>query len=128
MRARLHLRLIGALLVPALVASGAAQGMLLIRCGTTTRMSCCCPKEPPPPAGATVRAEKRQCCAVAAIPQGSKGAMRDQAVPAFDPPVLVAIAGQQAASGPFVDRAWPVPRLDPPLARSLALANCALLI
>lgn len=128
MRARLHNRLIGALLVPALIASGAAQGMLLMRCGSATRMSCCCPKEQTPPPSSTIKGEKMRCCEIAAIPAGPAQAAHDQAAPTIQPPMLVAVVGAQPSFELVVDPVRQIPRLDPPPARSLVLANCALLI
>jgi hypothetical protein len=128
MRARFHSRLIGALLVPTLVVSGAAQGMLLMRCGPATRMSCCCPKEQTPPPVSTVKPEKMQCCDTAAIPAAPAQVAHEKAAPTIHPPMLVAILGAAPALEVSFDRARHVPHLDPSPARSLVLTNCALLI
>jgi hypothetical protein len=128
MRARLHIRLIGAFLLPALIASGAAQGMLLMRCGPAVRMSCCCPKEQAPAPVSTIKGEKLQCCDTVAIPAGPAQAAHEQAVSAVQPPTLVAVAGVATRFELLVDRVGRVPQLDPPPGPPLVLANCSLLI
>jgi hypothetical protein len=127
MWARLHIRLIGAFLLPALVASGAAQGMLLMRCGPAASMSCCCPKEQAPAPGSTIKGDSGECCNTVAIPAEPAQAAREQAVSAVQPPTLVALVGLSTMVE-RIDRVLNVPPLDPPPGPPLVLANCALLI
>ena len=127
MRARLHIRLIGAFLVPALVVSGAAQGMLLMRCGEDVRMSCCCPAEQPAP-DATVQADSARCCDTVAIPAAPSQAAHEVTAPTMQPQVVAVAAAAAWAGQVLVDRVREAPRLDPPPGLSPVLANCALLI
>lgn len=127
MRTRLQSRFIAALLAPALIASGAAQGMLLMRCGQQVRTSCCCPKGDAPPAAA-VKSAALQCCDTLAVPAAPAQATNDRAAVSPSGPVLVATAGEVASLHPVAGPALHVPRLDPPPGLSPILANCALLI
>lgn len=127
MRSRLHSRFIAALLAPALIASGAAQGMLLMRCGQQVRTSCCCPKGEAP-AAAAVKSAALQCCDTLAVPAAPAQATNDRAAVSPSGPVLVASAGEVASPHPVSGPPPRVPRLHPPPGPSPVLANCALLI
>src|SRR4051812_21903136 len=118
MRARLHRMLIGALLVPALVASGAVQGMLLMRCGPAMRVSCCCPGQKAQAPVSSIEPEKPKCCDTVAIPAGPVQAGHEQATPTPQPTPLVAVLGRTTAIEILADRARNVRRLDPPPGRS----------
>jgi hypothetical protein len=126
MRSRLHSKLVAALLAPALVVSGAAQGMLL-RCGPEVRASCCCPGKPAPPPSPVVAPATPQCCTIS-VPAAPPQARHDPSAIGAPLPMLVAAAADVApAHAVFVAVADP-PRLDPPPGLSPVLANCALLI
>jgi hypothetical protein len=127
MRASLPTRLVSALVVPALVASGAAQGMLLMRCGRVeARSSCCCPKSEVPAPSTTIAAGERQCCDAVAVP-GLESATHERFVASPTAPALAAVAPASAREL-FVESPQRIPRLDPPPGPSPVLANCALLI
>ena len=126
MRVRLHTNLIAILLAPALLASGAAQGLLSMRC-ETVRMSCCCPKAAPPASSATLAPDLSRCCEVTAVP-AAPAQNTERSVAAVSAPTLVAAIGPAQGALPAVERIRPVPSLDPPPGPSLLLANCALLI
>ena len=127
MRVRLHTNLIAILLAPALLASGAAQGLWFMRCGETVRMSCCCPKEATPASSATLAKDVSQCCETVAVP-AAPVQNTERSVAAVSAPTLVAAIGPAQSALPAVERIRQVPSLDPPPGPSLLLANCALLI
>ena len=127
MRARLHSKLIAALLAPLLLASGASQAMLLVRCGSTLRLSCCCPKQAPLAPSAALTGGMAQPCdrvAVPAAPAQEEGRL----TPIGSAPVLLARLAPTNSAGGAAERLPPIPRLDPPPGPSPVLANCALLI
>ena len=128
MRSRLQGRLVAALLAPALIASAAAQGLLLMRCGPAGRMSCCCPKTEAPPPAPTIAAEAARCCSTLAIPGAPSQATHENAVTSAPLPMLVAVAHEAPGLDLAVSRRGRAPSLDPPPGPSPVLANCALLI
>jgi len=67
MRLRLHRKLVAAF-VAALIASGGAQAMLLMRCGPAVSASGCCPGHQQQGRAATVVAQQRQCCEIRSLP------------------------------------------------------------
>jgi hypothetical protein len=124
MRSLLASRLVAALLVPALLASGAAQA-LAARCDGAV-MSCCAKKSEA--AARTVTGEAHRCCPVAAAPAGNEEA-RKTAVPPAPLPVLVAVIGPAVRVAPPAVQDRPdAPALDPPPGPDLVLSHCSLLI
>lgn len=130
MRGSLHSKLIAALVASALLASGAAQGLLFSRCGSTLRMSCCCPKEAPPAPSSTLTQSARQSCGKKIDAPSAPAQNVERVVPIVSAPILVAALGTFTGVGPVVvvEHLQQVPRLDPPPGLSPVLANCALLI
>ena len=124
MRSRFASRVLASLLVPALLASGAAQA-LAMRCDAAV-MSCCAKKSATPASAVTGPTHK--CCPEASAPAGQEAAQKT-AVPPPLAPVLVAVVGPVVRIAPRVaqERA-DVPALDPPEGPPLVLANCSLLI
>ena len=127
MRARFHSKLIAALLAPALLASGATQGLLLMRCGPTVSMSCCCPGQAPPPASTTVANDAGQSCAKIAVPSVPAPSAK-RVDPIGSEPILVAVLGSFMSTRLAVEHVGLIPRLDLRPGRSLVLANCSFLI
>ena len=128
MAGRLQSRIVAALVAPALVASGAAQGLLLMRCGQEVRVaaSCCCKHEQP--ASPTVAPAPARCCASVAVPASQAQVAADRAITSAPAPVLVALAVEPVfAASALAPRGSP-PRVEPPPSRSPVLSNCALLI
>ena len=127
MRARPLTKLIAILLAPAMLVMGAAQGLLLVRCGSTVRMSCCCPKDSPT-SDAPSMAPSEECCARLSIPNVPAQTTNSvaSAVPA---PALIAAVAPMVSVDLVVERIRPrTPHLDPPPIPSRVLANCAFLI
>lgn len=127
MRLRLHSKLIAALLAPVLIASGAAQGMMLVRCGPAVRISCCC-LTGEVPSSPTIASAKAQCCDTLAIPSVPTTVATDRVVTTPPLPILVAALEEGTTLVHILERLRHVPRLVPSLGRSPILANCALLI
>jgi hypothetical protein len=128
MRSGLHGKVVAALLAPALIASGAAQGTLLMRCGPEARMSCCRPAGEAPPPSSTIAPGTPQCCAMSA-PGTPARATHDPASTTTAPaPMLIAVAAEVVRLDAASDPVRHAPRLDPPPGLSPLLANCALLI
>ena len=126
MRAHLNSKLIAALLAPALLASGAAQGLLFMRCGSAVRMSCCCPKEAPAAGSSSVTPGAWQSCGKLAVP--SVPAQNVERVPPIlSAPILFAL-GPSNGVLPLVEPVRQVPRLDPSPGPSPLQTGCALLI
>jgi len=122
-------RLVAALLAPVVLVSGAAQGLMLMRCGSsvTVSASCCCEKEDAPPAASTVREGKPGCCDRLALPTAPPQLEQRLAAPLASPIVAV-VTLPSAGVLDALHRELPVPRLDPPAAPSPLLTTCALLI
>ena len=124
MRWRFASQMVAALLVPALLASGAAQA-LVVRCDAAV-MSCCAKKTET--SGSAVTGQRHKCCPEASAPTQQEAAQKT-AVPPAPAPVLVAIAGPVVSITPrAVQERADVPALDPPEGPPLVLANCSLLI
>ncbi|HEY6911080.1 MAG TPA: hypothetical protein VI356_17005 [Myxococcales bacterium] len=126
MGSRLHSRVVVALLAPALVLSGAAQGVLL-PCAPDIRTSCCCPGKQAPPPSPMVAPATPQCCAVSA-PAAPPQARHDPSAISAPLPMLVAVAREVSPAHALFAVLPDAPRLDPPPGLSPVLANCALLI
>src|SRR5258708_5351108 len=94
MALRSHSKLLAALLLPAVLAMGAAQGLLFMRCGESVRMSCCCPHEDAPPPAAALTQAPKQCCDKLAVPNLPAQAHELATSPA-PAPVLVAVLGAE---------------------------------
>ena len=118
-------KLLRAILASALLFAAAAQGLSLMRCGSTLRMqSSCCAKDAPP-VGPQI-AGAHFCCDRFDIPVAPPGAdPRNIQLPA---PSQFAILAPQTAIEIARLRSLPVPRLDSWTGPPLALTNCALLI
>ena len=127
MTARLRSKLIAALLAPALLVSGAAQGLLFMRCGESVRMSCCCASEAPPEPSAAIDQAAPLCCSQLAVP--TVPARSDNTgAPVGAAPTLLALLTPATTIGPTVERGRVVPLLDPAPGPSLVLVHCAFLI
>lgn len=125
MRARLHSKLIAAMLAPVLLASSAAP-VSLVRCGPVLRMSCCCPAEAPGQTSSALTESPRQPCSILAV--RSIPAQDLRAAPTVSTPKLVAVGGPFASVWqPLVEPAR-VRRVELPPGTSVVLANCSLLI
>ena len=127
MPSALHSKIVAALLAPALLVAGGAQGLFFMRCGEQVGMSCCCPGEKAPPPASTLTPAKGLCCDTLAVPS-APAQVHEVAVSAVPAPVLVAVAvaPHPAVIGPRAAR--DAPSLDPPQPASIVLSNCALLI
>ncbi len=124
MRSRFASQIVAALLVPALLASGAAQA-LVVRCDAAV-MSCCAKKTET--SGSAVTGQRHECCPEASAPTQEQAAQKT-AVPPAPVPVLVAIVGPAVSvTPPVVQERADVPSVDPPPGPKLVLANCSLLI
>ena len=124
MRSRFASQIVASLLVPALLASGAAQA-LVVRCDAAA-MSCCAKKAET--SRSTVTGEAHKCCAEASAPSQQEAAQKT-AVPPAPAPVLVAVVGPAVRIDPRPGQTRvDVPALDPPPDLNLVLANCSLLI
>jgi len=127
MRARLQKRLVAALMAPALIASAAAQGMLLMRCGTAAAFSCCCPGDTDA-TSVSVATETHPCCDRLAIPRAPAQRTPDRAVSSAPEPVLLqAVATVPIPTPPFATKARVFRTGDPP-GFPVVLAHCTLLI
>jgi hypothetical protein len=117
-------RLLGLLLVPALLASTAAQGLLLFRCGPgAVRMSCCCPEKHAPPPAAELKAE---CCDKVAVPAADPRESPRQAPSAPEPQIALAPALPSAESVDLQPaRGFAPGALEPPPRPSPVLTNCS---
>lgn len=129
MRAFASPRLVAALLAPVVLVSGAAQGLMLMRCGSSVRVSasCCCEKERAPAPASELKPGAQGCCDRVAVPAAPP--QLEQRSPAPLPgPTLAALQLPAASIVGSLYRELPVPRLDPPAAPSPLLATCSLLI
>lgn len=119
-------RLLGLALVGALLASGAAQGLLLYRCHAgSVRLSRCCP-EKSPPAAATLEAE---CCRTLVLPPAD--ASQGPREPAKAPEATTAVALPSpiaAPASPFCAVAGPPPLRRPPPRPPPVTNTCSRLI
>lgn len=127
MRKRLHAKLVAALVAPALVVSGAAQGMLLMRCGPEARMSCCCAKADAH-APSVTNPLIRQCCDTISIPSSPAQPANEGAISTVAAPMVSAIVGPVVRLAPVLTRARHLVRVRPLPGVSAVLANLALLI
>ncbi len=127
MRAGLHSKLIAALLAPALLASGATQGLLFMRCGSTVRVSCCCPKKAPAPAFGALTHGTGQACERIAVPSAPAQEV-ERVAPIGSAPILIAVRGPPTSARLVVGQVGQVPRLDLWSGWSVVLANCSFLI
>ncbi len=124
---RSHNKLFAALLLPAMLAMSAAQGLLFMRCGESVRMSCCCPPEDATPPAATWTQAPKQCCDKLAVP--NVPAQAHELAASFSPaPVLVAVLGAEQPALQQPQRVRDAPRLGLPPPESIVLTHCALLI
>jgi len=128
MRAFASPKLVAALLAPVVLVSGAAQGLTLMRCGSSVRMSvsCCCAKESPAAAVSGVVSGAAGCCDSVAVPTAPPQVEQRSAAPVAGPSVAVLQSPPTLVDA--LQREVPVPRLDPPASPSPLLTTCSLLI
>jgi len=127
MQAGIHSKLIAALLAPVLLASGATQGLLFMRCGSTVRMSCCCPKEAPAPAFGALTHGTGEACGTIAIPSVPAQNV-ERLVPLDSPPILVAARNPFPSVWLVDEQVGRAPDNDSRPGWSRVLANCSFLI
>lgn len=130
MTSALHQKLIAALLAPALLLAGGAQGFFFMRCGEQARMSmsCCCPAAKTPAPETTLTQAKGLCCDTLAVPSAPVQ-VHEVAASAAPVPVLFAVATAPHPAMVSAPRAVrEAPSVDPPQSASIVLSNCALLI
>jgi hypothetical protein len=125
MRARFHNKLIAALLAPAFLTAGAAQGLPFMRCGSLVRMSCCCPENAAPASAFSLGVPRR--CDKLVVPAAPSQNV-ERATPTVPAPVLFAVLGSSASRESASERLRRAQRPDRPPGPSPVLANCALLI
>jgi len=118
-------KLLKGILASALLFAAAAQGLTLMRCGSTLRVqSCCCAKDTPPVGPQMAGAHS--CCDRFDIPVVPPGA--DSRTIQLSAPSQLAILAPQTAIGIVRLRSLPVLRVESWTGPPLALTNCALLI
>jgi hypothetical protein len=128
MQVRRHNRVLGALLVAALLGSSAAHGWLLVRCGMTLRTSCCCHKDAPPASSSALTQDLRQCCDSFAVPAPLAQKVEAGGPDSLAPMLVVAPGHCSGIALSSLEGPRPAAPVDPPPGPSLVLANCSLLI
>ncbi|HUJ26354.1 MAG TPA: hypothetical protein VLW85_10065 [Myxococcales bacterium] len=125
MRFGFRTRLVALALAPAVFASVATQGLLLLRCGESMRMSCCCPKDDPP-AAPRLSPDASRCCAEVQLPASQVATHSEPA--ALHAPVMVAAVAVAALPPKSLDVRPPARAPHPPGGPPIVLAHCSLLI
>lgn len=129
MRIRLPTKVIAALLAPVVLVAGAAQGLMLMRCGSSVAVaaSCCCHETQAPVPASEVVQSAGACCDYLAVPATQPQIEHRSGTP-VPAPIAVAVVQEALPLIGALQRTLAVPRLDPPSAPSPLLATCTLLI
>lgn len=121
-------KVIAALLAPVVLVASAAQGLMLMRCGSSVEVaaSCCCHKDKAPAPGNEVVPDAGLCCDRMAVPTAHPQIEQRPGTP-VPAPTVVAVVEEPLPFG-ALQRTLPVARLDPPPVPSPLLVTCTLLI
>jgi len=128
-RIRLPSKVIAALLAPVVLVASAAQGLTLMRCGSSVAVaaSCCCHKNQAPAPGSEVARSAGECCDRRALP-ATQPQIEHRSGTLLSAPIVVALVLKPLPLAVALQRALSVSRLDPPPVPSPLLATCSLLI